>query len=398
MARNDWRKADFDAALAEPALAARGREALAAGRLCNDCLGRLFAQVGTGLANAERGRRVRARFGGPAPPEACDLCRGLFDETQGWAARVKAALSGLEFDTFAVASRTDPGLEAREAALTGAAGDETAEPYKQAFNRRVGAACCDLLDAAPDTVRPDVLAVCNHAAGTVEVEIRPLFLAGRYRKLVRGLPQCHWHAWPTSVQQIVGDPIAAEAGADAHVFHGCGREDTDVRCLGRRPFVLEVLRPERRRLDWRALEARIAADGRVEVEGLVPCARADAARVKALRPDKTYRALVHLEGDVPDEALAKLAALVGPIRQRTPERVLKRRADRFRTRRVRSLQWTRLGSRSLKLTIRTTAGLYIKELVGGDAGRTEPSVASVLETPATCVELDVRGVHVTTWP
>jgi tRNA pseudouridine synthase 10 len=43
--------------------------------------------------------------------------------------------------------------------------------------------------------------------------------------------------------------------------------------------------------------------------------------------------------------------------------------------------------------VRTDSGAYIKELISGDGGRTRPSVAEVLGIPATCVSLDVVGVH-----
>lgn len=36
-------------------------------------------------------------------------------------------------------------------------------------------------------------------------------------------------------------------------------------------------------------------------------------------------------------------------------------------------------------------GLYIKELVSGDRGRTRPSFAEVLGREALCIELDVCG-------
>jgi tRNA pseudouridine synthase 10 len=167
----------------------------------------------------------------------------------------------------------------------------------------------------------------------------------------------------------------------------------DVRCLGERPFVLQVLCPRRRRLDWAALAAEINRSGRVEVLGLAPCRRPEVARLKELHPEKSYRALVRLASDVDDAALARLAGLVGIIRQRTPLRVLKRRPDIERYRRLISLRWRRIDGRTLEVEVRTQAGLYVKEFVSGDDGRTRPSIAEALGTPAECAELDVIAVH-----
>ena len=240
----------------------------------------------------------------------------------------------------------------------------------------------------------DVVIVADHAARAVTVRIEPLFVRGRYRKLVRGMPQCRWRAWPTSVQQIIGDPIAGAAEGADHVLHGCGREDTDVRCLGERPFVLEVIRPRRRRLDWPALARSIGAAGKVEVIGLAPCKRSEVARLKEARPEKTYRALVRLARDVDADRLADLEQLVGVVDQRTPRRVLKRRADRLRRRRVCTLGWRQLGPREIEIEVRTQAGTYIKELISGDGGRTQPSVAQVLGAAAVCTQLDVLAIHI----
>jgi tRNA pseudouridine synthase 10 len=185
----------------------------------------------------------------------------------------------------------------------------------------------------------------------------------------------------------------AAAGGEDHLFHGCGREDVDVRCLGERPFAMEVLRPHRRDLDWAALAAAINASGKVEVLDLAPCRREAVARLKGLRPEKSYRALVRLAAPVDDAALARLSGLVGTISQQTPLRVLKRRSDLARSRRIVSLEWRRVGETEIEIAVRTQAGTYIKELISGDGGRTQPNVSQVLGVAATCAELDVTAIH-----
>jgi tRNA pseudouridine synthase 10 len=401
-----WRKTRLPEVLARPDIRAGLAAALDAGPLCDPCLGRLLAGADTGLANEQRGRAARLALARPGPPAACTLCGGLFAAIGTWADRARQALADWEFDTFAVASHPDPAIAAREEALwvrLGArqagstapwAAAGLAEPYKQEFNRLLGIRLCDLTGRETNLKDPDMLVMADHATGNVTLRVDPLFVCGRYRKLVRGLPQCRWPPWTTSVQQIVGDPICREAGGKDHLFHGCGREDVDVRCLGERPFVVEVLRPRRRRLDWAALSREANASGRVEVLDLAPCRRSNVARTKTLRPEKSYRALVRLAEDVDESGLSRLDGLVGPIRQRTPARVLRRRPDLLRHRRVLSLGWRRVDARTLELQVRTQAGLYVKELISGDGGRTRPSAAEVLGVPAACAELDVIAVHV----
>ena len=391
MGKESWRTVALADALTRPDLRARLARALQAGPLCDRCLGRLCAQVDTGMGNDQRGAAIRRTLQAPPPAGPCCICGGLFDEIDAWVARARQAIEGLEFDTLLVTSHEHSAMAERERAIQELAGADLAEPCRQEFNRLVGTRLCDATGAEPDFVHPDVVVLADHAEGTVTLDVRPLFVSGRYRKLVRGLPQCRWAAWPTSVQAVIGERVREAAGGEDHSFHGCGREDADVRCLGERPFVLEVIRPRRRRIDWAALERRIGESGTVEVDALARCGAEEVSRVKSLRPDKTYHALVRLAEPVAD--LAPLANLAGRIRQQTPARALRSRADRVRHRRVRSVAWKSVDARTVELEIRTEAGLYVKELVSGDAGRTSPSVAEVLGVAAECAELDVTAIH-----
>ncbi len=81
------------------------------------------------------------------------------------------------------------------------------------------------------------------------------------------------------------------------------------------------------------------------------------------------------------------------IEQRTPSRVLHRRADKLRKRRVRSLSANIVEEKELELKIRCEGGLYVKELIHGDHGRTNPSVSCILQTEANTITLDVLDIH-----
>jgi tRNA pseudouridine synthase 10 len=394
MSEINWRKMPLDEALARPDIQARLQAALASGPLCNHCLGRLLAQVDTGLGNEERGRRVRAALAAPAPPDQCALCRGLLTDMEPWVAKARRAVEGWEFRTLAVSSHASPRIVEREEALWQLTGPDLAEPYKQAFNRLLGTRLCDELGREADLKDPDIIFYADHRKRRVTARVEPLFACGRYRKLVRGISQCRWPQWPTSVQEVIGDPVLAAAGAEDHLFHGCGREDVDVRCLGERPFTLEVIHPHHRQLDWDALARTINASGKVEVVDFTRCKRESVARLKGMHPEKSYRALVRLAAPVEEVTLARLAGLVGVIQQQTPTRVLRRRPDLVRPRRVHTLEWRRVDGQTLEIDVRTQAGTYIKELISSDGGRTRPSVAEVLGVPAVCAELDVTAIHV----
>lgn len=75
-----------------------------------------------------------------------------------------------------------------------------------------------------------------------------VFVAGRYNKFSRELSQSPWilsgkRMSEGSVQENIADHIAPhfKVPASSMTFMSSGREDVDVRCLGRgRPFVLEI--------------------------------------------------------------------------------------------------------------------------------------------------------------
>jgi tRNA pseudouridine synthase 10 len=256
------------------------------------------------------------------------------------------------------------------------------------------------------------------------VHVAPVFVAGRYRKLARGLSQtvfrcrrCHaglrravlrrgpcrecggtGRFVAEAVEDFVRPPIERAAGGSASAFHGAGREDVDVRMLGSgRPFVVSIESPRRRAPDLArtAEEVASASGGRVEVEGLRVVTRADVGTITSGHGAKRYRAVVVPAGpeDLPADAAARLAALSGAdVAQRTPRRVDERRADLVRGRRVAECSAEESGARRLVLVLRTDPGTYVKELVSGDEGRTEPSVATLLGVPCVCAELDVLDV------
>jgi tRNA pseudouridine synthase 10 len=256
------------------------------------------------------------------------------------------------------------------------------------------------------------------------IQIAPVFVAGRYRKLARGLSQtvflcrlCHGglrkrvlrrgvcpecgksgRFVAESVEDFVRPAIERAAGGTSSSFHGAGREDVDVRMLGRgRPFVVSVEEPRRRAPDLGdvAEEIAVASAGRVEVEELLVVPRADLGRITSGHGEKTYRAVVAATGDAefPADAAGRLAPLVGAeLSQRTPRRVDERRADLVRLRRVLAVEVESAEPRRLTLVLRTDPGTYVKELISGDEGRTAPSVAALVGVACVCEELDVLDV------
>jgi tRNA pseudouridine synthase 10 len=249
----------------------------------------------------------------------------------------------------------------------------------------------------------------------VEVQINSVFFYGRYQKFERGIPQTHWDCracrgagcdkcnftgaqYRDSVEQLIGRPVISAFDAQNAVLHGAGREDIDARMIGTgRPFILEVVEPRKRSLDLSALEQEInrVSEGRISVSIKRWSERAEVETLKSNKAHKKYRILVEVDGGLSaDEFQNALKTLQGvTIHQRTPERVAHRRADKIRERTVLDIEYAGEEDGKFVVEILGEAGLYIKELISGDGGRTRPSLAEILNKSAHVSSLDVVQVE-----
>ena len=394
---------------------------LAYGEICDHCLGRMVGKRSFGLTNDQRGRALRisyylARNEPYLPHEnTCWICQDFFDGTGEWADRVVAALEGVGFSSFLIGTRIPPLMAEAEEMVWSDLSLTHAEPIKSEINREVGKAVAERVGKEADLQRPDVVVILDLLSCTAEVQINPVFFSGRYRKLERGIPQTHWDCrvcrgkgcercgftgkqYPDSVEELIGRPVLDLFGAHGAVLHGAGREDIDARMIGTgRPFVMEVVEPRIRSVDLLAVEQAVnaGAAGRVEVTLTGWSRREDVETIKSDKAHKKYRILVEIDGPISfSELKSALEALKGvTIEQRTPQRVVHRRADKIRERKVLGIE--AVGSEDDGFVIEVTgeAGLYIKELISGDSGRTRPSLAGVLGKPARVTRLDVLQVH-----
>jgi len=289
------------------------------------------------------------------------------------------------------------------------------EPFKSEVNREVGKAVSARIGKTVDFKKPDVVVILDLSAGSTEVQINSVFFYGRYKKFERGIPQTHWDCrackgagcekcnftgaqYLDSVEELIGRPVIAAFDAKGAVLHGAGREDIDARMIGTgRPFILEVVEPGKRSLDLEELEKEInrTAEGRVSVSIKRWSDRTEVETLKSNKAHKKYRILVEVDGAFSADMFANaLKTLQGAtIHQRTPERVAHRRADKIRERIVLDIEYAGEQDGKFVVEVLGEAGLYIKELVSGDGGRTRPSLAEILNRSAHVFSLDVVQVE-----
>jgi len=400
--------------------------------LCDRCLGRQFAQLGTGLSNSIRGKAIKvlltlkaclegdeellsylARTGfepaisvlkklGKSTPakEECYVCLGIFNKLPALIKKALAKLKEYEFDTFVVGSRVPHIILEREEELRRRFPLGFDESIKREINRLAGKKLSELLGKEVNFREPDVTVIFDLSKMVVEVEVKPLFVYGRYRKLRRGLAQSLAKGGVSSVEYIVGEVLLRSTKGEGYKLHGAGREDVDVRTLGPgRPFVLEVTRPRVRKINLKAVEEEVnsKAKGEVEIHGLKLVSKDYVSKLKALSQYfyKTYRALVEFKGEV-DPLKVKLVEEKFKdilIKQRTPLRVLHRRKDKVRSKRVYYIKSYLRGPKIVEFIIKCQGGLYVKELIAGDEGRTKPNIAEIVGEEPVKIELDILDLE-----
>ena len=388
--------------------------------VCDQCLGRSFAQLLSGFSNEERGKILRcfvamlidsgeeivvdsSNFFGinfhykkvkSKRPKKCYVCSGLFKELKKKIKLIIKELNKYEYETFLVGCKLTPSLIGKEQELWNNVGIEWCESIKTAINRELGKKIERLTRKEMNRRMPDITVNLNLNTDKVELNVRSVYVYGKYQKLVRGIPQTKWkkRIFKTSVQELIGKPLFKQTKCRDTHFHGSGREDVNVRCLGWRPFVIELIKPVERKVDLKKTLKEVNKSKKVKVKGLRIVSKDTVRKIKFADYDKTYKSIVSFEKPV--ENLKRINELKNTvITQRTPTRVLRRRSDKIRKRKLKEIKYKILNKKKVEFKMRTQSGLYVKELITSDNGRTEPSISSLLNNKVKKIELDVIKVH-----
>ncbi len=390
------------------------------GNICDRCLGRNFSKSVAGSGNLERGEYLRNKLEASnqniPKTGSCYICNDLFESLDKMTNNVVEVLKDEEihFSNFLVGSRVDSEILRREEQIHKTF-DIDVENIKKEINREIGKELSLRLSKEVEFDNPNVVLMVDFKTSKVDIQINPIFIESRYRKLIRGIPQTKWPCnkckgkgcekcnytgkmYAETVEELISEDAIKAANGVGAKFHGAGREDIDVKMLGKgRTFVLEIKEPKIRDIDLKKLVETVNkhAMGKVEISEMKFVAKNRRAVIKESSRDtyKIYKATVELENEVDNSLLDSLKSMK-IINQRTPIRVSHRRADKIRTREIRQLEYIKVDSKLLELVIECEGGLYIKELISSDENRSQPSVAGMLKTGARCVQLDVLDVNI----
>ena len=284
---------------------------------CDFCLGRLGGKKRYEQTIEESGIEIResvvdanshlANIRDEIP--LCVFCENLFEETDLLAEIIYERIAPYEITRLQLGTRfpkdqiEDEDVERKRYGANGSDGLKTGlvSEIARKLNTKLG-------DVKLVNEKPHLLALIDVLTLTVELDVRAHYIYGRYRKLKRGIPQTRWPCrackgrgcekcnntglqYESSVQDLIGNPILESLEAVEHSFHGMGREDIDVRCMGRgRPFVIELKEPKLRSCNYQELEELVnkRAAGAIEVTDLRSSTRSEVVRIKDTPADKSY--------------------------------------------------------------------------------------------------------------
>ena len=168
---------------------------------------------------------------------------------------------------------------------------------------------------------------------------------------------------------------------------------------------MEIVNPKKTVLtnsEIEVLEQEInSSTDQVAVHDLQIVPKSDLEIMKKGEEEKSKRYIAKLwcPEHLSDEKITSLNSMKNiELKQKTPIRVLHRRPLATRLRLIHDVLLKRTpNERYFELEVSTQAGTYIKELVHGDIGRTEPSLRTLLGVPIDIMELDVMSINLD-WP
>ena len=215
-----------------------------------------------------------------------------------------------------------------------------------------------------------------------------IYIAGRYMKYTRNLSQTPWvvdgGAFMGSVQERITDGVKQYIKYKDIKFSSSGREDVDVRMLGRgRPFMLEVLDPRLSKNDNLMDKIKLCINKShddVQVRDLQIVDKGESQQFLKEGEEektKTYAAICCLNRPYTEDDIKLINSTKDlKLTQTTPIRVLHRRtlSDRIRTvftmwfekvdKHEIEEQYRLFSDRIFKLNLVTEAGTYIKGKFG----------------------------------
>ena len=376
----------------------------------------------------------------------CVLCSSIFTKLDSLCQKIIETIASIESKNFLIIIHLPPEIVEKEKEIQSMIPSNYVEPLKTELARELGKRVSAQRNFEPEFHLPQLSINISPYKEDPEVDlyIRSIYIYGVYNKFSREISQTRWPCgscqpylkrrfrrrarnplhkrnksagdarkkrgcescnftgfrFATSVEQEIEKGILKIAGAKTVILHGGGREDVDVQMLGTgRPCIIEIVSPHFRPPTYslEELESMIDQSSLIKVKLFKFTVKNSVKIVKKHSESsrKSYLVTISCGEDTPHASIYSLEQdfSAKKILQRTPTRVAHRRSDLVREKQVYQFKIKEINQDSFQAEIVCSGGTYVKELVSGDDGRTQPSLSSVLGGQYKCLQLDVLTVE-----
>jgi tRNA pseudouridine synthase 10 len=411
------------------------REILSRYPLCDRCLGRLFANLGWGLSNADRGRSIKILLAmelhmlasrddpearralylasanggepfsslyrhlyGENPPASgqCYICGGRVDDIiERFSRRAGESIAALGFRRFIIGVKPPSWSVDAEREIASVFSLQHWESIKSELKREIGKRIARIYGLEPDFDDPEVMVVLDIDRESIEAVIPSITLGIRVVKMARGL-RIRRSGGRRSLEDLLSKmDLGREISIEIPI-----RDTSRYRILGGGcEAILEIRTPSPGVRDGERLSRSINSQpGQYRIEILGRGRRRTLEEAIRRTRRIVYRAYIYSERDLDEESIKRLEGIRDTaIEQKTPERIarlLGHSSERSVSGDIRVERVIRISRRTLEILFSLPTRIYVEEAITGDNGRTSPSISSILGSRLYPLEIDIVGIEI----
>ncbi len=362
-------------------------------RLCDVCLGRLYAKKMAVSSNDRLGKKLQTFLKTKATK--CYICKNLLENLQYPLKAIIEATSDMQFSTFVIGATIKPSLIDRDDFIKSKFKLRGIDGIKTSITKELSKKFSKKTRSKIDFNSPDVTITFNFKDNTCDVKSKPVFVFGKYTKEKRGLEQkqkscsncrgkgcvvCEFHGIGNfeSVEGSIAKILYQKFSSPKVKISWIGGEDKDSLVLGRgRPFFAKILNPKKRKLKF---------PSKIKVKEIT---------IHNLRIiDKVPSGPLQFISKIEITVLTKKpidTKLLKSLKKITKSPVViyekfGRRNEKF----IHNLKYKKTSQNSFSLTIKTDGGLPVKHFVNGQ--NVFPNLSDLLDNQCTCKKFDFHEV------
>ncbi|MGI0081850.1 MAG: tRNA pseudouridine(54/55) synthase Pus10 [Nitrosopumilaceae archaeon] len=366
-------------------------------KLCDNCLGRLFADRLGLLSHRRLGIKIR-KILGKKNPKSCYICKNLMAKLYVQLSKMLEMSQDYEFSSFLVGAILPPSVLDRDDLIRSKFKLRGINSIKADITREIGKRFGRKTKTKVNYQNPDIVFTLDFKNDECEIKLKPIFLFGRYTKSIRGIPQkqkpckncrgkgcyaCEFHGITEfdSVEGKIAKFLYEKFGAQQAKMTWVGSEDETSLVLGKgRPFFVRLVNPHKRQIKL----AKKILLGEVVIHGIKIIGRLPQSIIR-------FRSKVKME--VQTEKEIKPSQLKNLYKLKAQPISVYENSGKKNQKHIYDISYKKKSSNSFSLFMKADGGVPLKRLADGI--EVTPSLSSILENPCKCKIFDFHEIALT---